>query len=418
MNNNLKKLYTLQRRGSLFAYIVKSICLAALLSNSAGAAVWLFDPTITLSQGYEDNYRLSSDSSNEDEIWTTKLSGHLALKGKSERLDVKTVLRLDAINYNGDDSDLNERNNQLMRLASTYRVTERNLFFLKGDIFRDSILRRTRFLIDPQDTGDGVTFDPDLDVDENLVRENIRRTRTFVNPGWNYRLNESTNVGLYYVYRDLSFSGASSTNLVESDSQTVIASISRRVSEKDRVTGSISESYFRPDNNLDVDTLAVTLGWVHDFSESFQMDFKVGGRDSDFKNTQSSNDSGFVAKVGATKRTGLATYRVGYERNVSPSASGNQIEFDEFLFDFNRRLTEKLTFVFNGSYLDTDSTEGTTSNSDRKLTSLRPGLRWRFQPSWVASAFYKYEENDRDIGGSGHSNSATINISWSPPRQF
>lgn len=419
MNSSLKNLDTQQRLTNLFGYFVKLTCLVALLSNSASAAVWLFDPTVTLSQGYDDNYRLSTSSSNEDEVSTTKLSGELALKGKSERFDLKALLGLDATNYSGDDSDINDKNNQTLRLTSAYRATERNKLSLNGNILRDTILRTTRSIFDPQLTEDEVSFDPDQDVDANLVQDNVRRTRFNISSGWDYRLNESTSLGLGYTFRDLSFSGANNNlNLVESDSKSVRARIRTKLTEKDRITGAISETYFRPDNDRDVDTLKLTLGWVHKFSETFEMDFTVGARDSDFDNVPKSSDTGFVGNIGATKRTALTTYRVNLERRENPSSSGNQVEVDEIKVDIKRALTEKLTFGFSGRFFDTETTNSTDSNSNREYISFEPELNWRFLPSWVAGVGYKYTEEDLDNGGSGDSNAAFINISWSPPRQF
>ncbi|MBT8112116.1 MAG: hypothetical protein KJO47_00415 [Gammaproteobacteria bacterium] len=423
MNSSLKKRCAQEIQRNLFTYFVRSIFLVALLSNSASAAVWLFDPTVSLSQEYDDNYRLATSSSNEDEVSTTKLSGELALKGKSERFDLKALLGLDAINYSGDDDNLDDKNNQSVRLTSSYRTTERSKFSLKGNYFRDTIVRTTRFLFlsdddIPFDPNEDV-FDPNEDVDVNLVRDDARRNRFTISPGWNYRLSEITSLGLGYKYNDLSFSGEdSNSGLVESDSQTIQANIKMQVTEKDMVTGRISESYFRPDNDRDVDTLGVTLGWVHKFSESFEMDFTVGVRDSDFDNAQKSSDSGFVGNIGATKRTGLTTYRVNLERRENPSSSGNQVEVDQINVAIQRELTEKLTFSFAGRFFDTETTDDSNSNSNREYISFEPGLSWRFLPSWVAGAGYKYAEEDLDGGGSGDSNGAFIKISWSPPRQF
>jgi hypothetical protein len=397
-----------------------SIFIFALYANSVMAAVWLFDPTISLGQAYDDNFRLTSNSSQEDEVGTTNLSGELAIKGKSERLDVKTLLRLDAINYSGDNSDLDDKNNQSLRLTSAYKATERNGFSLKGDFFRDTIVRTTRSIFDPL-PDDGISFDPDQDVDVNLVRDDARRERFKISPGWSYRLNESTSLGLQYTYFDLSFSGDDNANLVESETQRISANISRRMTEKDKVRVSISESYFRPDDvgaDRDVDTIEARLGWIHKFTESFEMDFVLGIRDSDFENSQKSSDSGFVGEIGATKRTGLTTYRVNIQRRENPSSSGNQVEVDEINVNIRRKITEKLTFSFDGRFFDTETTNSTNSNSNREYISLEPRLSWRFLPSWKIGAGYKYSEEDLDDGGSGDSNAAFIKISWSPPRQF
>ena len=416
MNISLKKLYLQLRKANLFVNIIRSICVAVLISNSANAAVWLFDPKITFSYEYDDNYRLATDSSNEDEVSTTKLSGELALKGKSERLDLKALLDLDATNYSGDDDELSDRNNQSFRLTTAYRATERNRVSLKANIFRDTILRTTRSFSIPDE--DELTFDPNQDIDENLVRENVRRTRYLISPGWNYRLSEKTSIGLQYSYRDLSFSGERDSGLVESDSQSIIARINRKLTEKDRITASISERYFRPDNDRDVDTLEVKIGWVHKFTETFAMDFSVGARDSDFDNAPKSSDSGFVGNIGATKRSDRTVYRVNLEQRENPSSSGNTVETDRLRMGVEHALTEKLTFSFDGNFFDTETNNSVDSDSNREYFSLEPGLSWKFLPSWELGASYRYADEDLDDGGSADSNAAFINLSWSPPRQF
>jgi len=417
MNSISKKLCLQKRQGSLFMCFVCVASISALFSNSAIAAVWLFDPKISLKQGYDDNFRLSTNSSQEDEVWISELSGELALRGKSERLDVEALLRLDAVKYNGDDSDLKDRNNQLIGLSSRYKVTERNAFIFKGNYFRDTILRTAGIFLDPQDIGNDNSLEPDQDVDGNIVRNNVRRTRFTISPGWRYHLNEKTTLGLNYNYNDIAFSG-DAQGLVESDRQKISAIIIRKVTEKDKVTAKISEAYFRPETDQDVDTFEARLGWIHDFSETLRMDYTFGWRDSDFDNSEESGDSGYVANIGATKHTGLTTYRVNLERRVTPSASGNQVEVDQITLDIRRDITEKIKFSLEGRYFDTESTGDSSLRSDRELISLEPRLSWRFLPSWIAGVSYRYRERDFDNGGSGDSNSAFIRISYSPPRQF
>ena len=421
MNNILKYLGTQKREVRLFKSFVILSCLIVFLSNSASAAVWLFDPTITLSFENNDNYRLATSSQFEDDVDTTRLSGELALKGKSERFNFRGLIRLDAINYSGDDSNLDDRNNQTASINSSYRISERNKIFIKSSYIRDTQLRSSVIETSPENIGDEGSLEPTQDVDVNLFQNNVRRIRTNINPRWSYQLNEKTTLGLSYRYRDLSFSSTGNTNVVESDTQTIGAGITRQVTEKDKIFLGISESYFRPDSigpDQDVDTLEARLGWTHDFSETLQMDLTIGARDSDFDNAQKSSDSGFVGNIGATKRAGLTTYRINLETRETPSSSGNQLEVDEFNLDKERDITEKVSFTFDGRWFDTETTDNSNSNSNREYFSLTPELSWRFLPSWVASTHYTYEEEDLDNGGSGDSNSVYIGISWSPPKQF
>ena len=394
--------------------------LLLFFANTANAAVWLFDPTVTLEQSYDENFRLSTNSSQEDDVSTTRLVGELALKGKSERMDVLSYIRLDKIQYGGDDEDLKDRDNQLLGLRSKYKVSERNTFSLDGLLQRDSILRNVELQLDPGEV-DPVDGDVLNDVDTVLVEQDVRRTRLRVRPRWVYRLNEKTNLGLTYRYRDLNFSDNNGTGLVESESHSISTNIVRIISEKDRVFGSLSASFFQPDSigpDRDVDTYGINLGLIHKFSETLTMDISAGVRESEFDNASKSSDSGFTANIGATKRSERTNYRVNLSRNVSPSASGNQVEFNEIDIDVSYAITSQLNFNFNTIWSDTESTDNSNTNNDREYIGISPGLNWRFSPSWVASVRYRYRERDLDNGGSGDSSGAAFNISYSPPRKF
>ncbi len=394
--------------------------------NTVYAAVWLLDPRAVLEYEYDDNFRLSSDSSTEDEVSTARLVGELALRGKSEHFDLEALVRLDKAEHGGDDSNLRDRSNQTLGLSSRYRLSQRNQVSLKGNLFRDSILRTEQIDLNPDDFlvgGDGVALESDQDIDPLLIEADVRRTRFSVKPGWMYKLNDKTTIGMQYTYRDLSFSGDSGTGLVESNRQTIGANISRDITERDKITGNISAAYFRPDNigsDNDVDTYEARVRWNRKISETLQMDFSIGGRESKFDNGQKSSDSGYVANIGATKYIGRTTYRLNAERGVSPSASGNQVEVDELSANIRHGITEKLEFDLAARFFDTESTGDISANSDREYFSIGPGLSWQFLRSWNARVSFEYREIDRDNdpNGSADSNSAFFSISYRPPRQF
>ena len=423
MNRILHFLLVRMRRSSLF-FGIAIFSFILLFSVTSKAAVWLYDPTITLKQEYDDNYRLSTNSSNEDEVWTTTLTGELALRGKSDRSDIAALIRLDAINYSGDDDDLRDKNNQLFGLSGRHSVSDRNAFRLNARYRRDTILRNSQIDVDPGDTGafideDGVLIDDTTDLDVDLVRENIRRERFLITPGWNYLFDERTEISLDYTYRDLSFDNEESTSLVESEAHRFRGNISRRLSEKNTLVFEASAGYFEPDNNNDVDNYEATIELLRKFSKTFAMDFKLGGRYSEFDRGNKSDDTGFVANVGATKRTERTRYRLFYRRDVAPSGSGNAVEVNEIGARAQHALTEKLDLNLKASWFDTDTLDsGIDSSSDREVIRLEPGLKWRFLENWVAGASYRYRERDLDNDGSGDSNGAFISISYSPPRQF
>ncbi len=402
--------------------IFNAVCLAAMLPKSANALEWLLDPRVTLEQGYDDNFFLDSNSSLEDEVSTTNLTGELALRGKSDRTEIETLARIDVVNYGGDDERLDEKGNQLFSLSSLHSITDRNGLKFDADLTRDTITRTEAIVVDPGDIGigpDGELVDDVGDTDINLVGVNVRRSRFTLNPGWNFRFSQRTNGSLEYRYTDVSYSNDRDTGLEEFDQQNLIGSLRYRISEKSTITGQISAGFFRPDDNQDVDTYEARLGFLHRLSETLQLDFAVGPRYSDFENSIESSDSGVVASIGATKNAGLTTYRVDLRRQVNASGSGNQVETDTLNLNIRRALSPTLDFRLLARVFETENTDDdTNSSSDREFIQIEPGLNWQFAPSWSAGLSYKYREIDRDIGGTGDSNAAFFSISYLPPRQF
>ncbi len=420
----MKKLNGKNHLSRKMSRVSLAVGLAFILSDTASSAVvWLTDPSVTLQHSYDDNYFLSSDSSNEDEVSTTTLTGELALRGKSDKLDLKTLLRVDKVNFSGDDDRLSNRDNQLLGFSTRYRVSRRNRFLFDGQINRDTIIRTGRIENDPENLleDDSVVGVGDLDdADVSLVDENVRRTRTEFRPGWRYQYSELGSLNLEYRYDDQSYSGDRGTGLVESDRQSLKGGWRYRVSEKSIVTAQLTAGYFRPDNNRDVDTYESRIGLIRRFTETITLDFTLGGRYSEFDNSDENNDTGFVANIGATKLAGRTTYRANLERRVNPSGSGDQVERDVLTLNVKHALTENMSFNLRAKAEVRENTGGNDNNGDRDFAVLRPGISWRLSPSWVANLSYRYRYRDIDNNpdGSSDSSAAFISIGYVPPRQF
>lgn len=426
-----KKIYSYKCMASNINFLIAAIFIFVFSDTASSAVVWLVDPSVTVEHEYDDNFFLSSDSSNEDQVQTTTLTGELAFRGKSDRLDMETLLRLDKVNYNGDDDRLNDRDNQFLGISSKYAVNNRNTASLNARVNRDTLVRTNTVALSPEGfvNPDDIGIVDSDDVDINLVDVNVRRTRFSVNPRWSHSFSDRSMGTLGYEYNDVSYSDDSETGLTEFDRQLVRGGYRYRLSEKNLLTAGISAGFFRPDNNAnnvnatDSDTYEARAGVVHQYSETLQLDFSLGGRYTEFDSTPtrgSSDSSGLVGNIGATKSTGLTTYRVNLERSVRPSSTGNEVETDRLTLDVRRAISETLNFNLRANAFETENIGSNSSNSGRDYLSLEPELSWQFLRSWNASLGYRYRyrDIDDDINGSGDSNSAFINFSYLPPRRF
>ena len=97
--------------GRAAASLVASLsAVAALLAPPAAADVWVFEPSISLDQRFDDNYRLLPDAG--EEAIATRLVGNLGLSRQARTFSVTGGARLDGLltqgDYVGDARDSNQ----------------------------------------------------------------------------------------------------------------------------------------------------------------------------------------------------------------------------------------------------------------------------------------------------------------------
>jgi hypothetical protein len=251
----------------------------------------------------------------------------------------------------------------------------------------------------------------------------VGRQRLALGPSWSRFLTERIEVGLSYQFSDVSFSDTAGlgadipSRILDFHTHQVGAEWLTRVTERDRLAVVLNAQRYEAVDDQRFDNYALQAGVIHDFSETATGLLTVGGRYTDFEGPRvNGSDTGFVATLRGTKRTGLTTFTGTLERTVSPSASGNQVENDQLIFNVSRRLTERTQVLLRSQLFETESLQETASNANRRFVAVRPAIRYELSPSWALETAYEYRRQKRFAEAeSGDSNAVFLSLIYVRP---
>ncbi|MGI9301327.1 MAG: hypothetical protein ACR2RB_01270 [Gammaproteobacteria bacterium] len=386
-----------------------------MFGGPANAAGWVFQPTVALGASYSDNYTLSPNL--ERSVLRSGVSGELGLSRLTDSTTLTGLFRADFAVLSGDDEGLDDNQNQLLTLNYVNK-RERHEFGVDSFIKHDSLIRSVDIVVDPDD----VTIEPDADVDDGLEREvNVERFRFFVNPKWTHRFTELTNVGAEYRLSNTQYDDAGTTDLFEFSNHFFSTGFSRRVTERDRITGAADATLFRAsDVDREYDSFALAGGLEHNFTETLQGRVNVGVRTTSFDvEGDSGDDTGVTFRVDGTKRTGLTIFSGRIQRSLRPSGSGDVVESDELVLNVSRRLTELISFSLRTRLFENESLQSVASDANRRFFSFSPRLRWNISRWWSVDTNYRYRRSKRfNEPESSEDNTAFVSLNYSKPTQI
>jgi len=165
-----------------------------LLSSSVHAAQWSVAPSLTVSETYIDNVRLSSNSDKQSDL-VTQINPSVALTGNGKNLTLSLRYNLQNLVYLDEPS----RNNSYHQLRSSLNAT-----LLPQRLFIDASTSLSQQVLSPDDK---VSIG-NLGVVSN--RSDVLSTR--VSPYLRSRLGENLQTEIRYSYDNVSYSDSSALN--------------------------------------------------------------------------------------------------------------------------------------------------------------------------------------------------------------
>ncbi|MFA5983143.1 MAG: hypothetical protein WC782_03925 [Methylococcaceae bacterium] len=343
-------------------------------SLSCQASDYIFQPSFSATERYDDNFRLQARPSGSNFIST--ISPAIKFGYLQETGDLNANFKLNQLFYSNEP-----------RLEATEKLFdsqysfagERYNFSLAGNY---SIQSSINTELEP--TGSGI-----------LLNVNAFRTNRSISPSFSYRLTEKNSLQLSYSYSDSAFDNTvRNANIRGFKSQALSSSLSHQFSPRQSVSLSASYSLFDSASNQNSTSISVQAGWQYSLNEKTQLGLSVGRRSTDtesfggrFRST--SNGQIFSANISRTTEWGNLSFNAGQQLN--PATTGQQQQSTTFSASASYNINERLSSSISANYLQNQAAGGSTSSS-RTLTSFSPNLNWRWTEEIRLGLSYNYRQ--------------------------
>jgi opacity protein-like surface antigen len=329
-------------------------------------------PSIAAKDEYNSNIFFTTGARTDSFIIT--VSPRLEVSDRTERLDVLLDAGADRLFYSTDEEL--DTWDQRYRGALGYRISDR--FRLSGDA---SWRREGR---------------PDRDIATTGQLVGSRSDRLNGSATIDFVLGEKIGGGLSYGYDRIEYQNQEN---VDSEQHTVGLGFTHHLGQylsntKARANLGYSRSTF---TGADVESYTMTVGFSREIHELWSMLADVGARYTwsqfDVQGTESSNDTGWIAKVALAYKGERDTGNLSFNRDVTVAAGqGGAVERTSVTLGLAHRGSYEFTGLFSTGYYWNRSEAGQFSGQaiDEQTVQVRPGLRYAATKNIDVEAAYQY----------------------------
>ena len=391
------------------------------LSLDGRAAEWSMTPGISLRTGLDDNIRLTSDDSidDQDTVWELRVTPRVNFGMITENKGITGKARYSVRRFHGG-SGANSSSN-LDREDAKFNL---NSFY---NTYRDSLGLALGFTRDS-------TLDSELDETGKAISQRATRLVYTASPYWSRILTERMRLNLNYRFTKVEYSddfGVS--DLTEYESHFMSSSLERMITERTSASAVASYSRYEPETNLDSRTLSLQGGLSTTFSETLSASFLAGWRKttsdqaiptgfciggdpgSGFPGcgggvpvvtgieTDDSDNDGSVYTFKINKQFTAGSLSASLVRQATPTGSNGQLlETNTLRVYANRRIRKRLTTSITAQVTDRETITSTTSginpdSDNRKYYAISPSVTWNWSRDLDLSATYRYRKVERDV---------------------
>jgi hypothetical protein len=383
-----------------------------LLAGVASAADVRTQPQIDLRLEQNDNFGLVPGGSPESDIYGYIADAVWLIDMATPRSD--TLLRPRIKFQDFPDRDQMQRFEGFLDMNSQYRW-ERGKFEIIGHVSHEDLYNNETVGgdFDPTDPNAGGGSDAG-----NLV---VGETRNEIEarPSFEFRVSERTNLGFGVAYQatryDADQGATSKTDFDYSQANTYLSWALSPTS--DFSTGIYASRYEATDNSEKTDARGVDIGFVHRWSEQVGLETALFYEENDitefdpvlFKETTSD----FGGDVTAYFRGQVSEWRFSVGRAFVPTGDGGKSTIDQLRLQYERQLSQRLTFRGVGRYETRNSLGGTAGGVDRDFARTDLSLKWLITQNWYLGGGYTYMWEDRaSATQTGDNNRFFINFGY------
>jgi hypothetical protein len=382
-----------------FNFIKIFLGAAGMLSLSlnplfVNAAEWSAQPSVRLTEGYDNNARLTLNPHNS--VSSSLLAPKLNLVARSDLWQWSGNAEAVQNRFSGDsDLDTDER---FFNIGAAYQ-SERSTWQLTGSSSKSSVLT-----------------DRQINSTTGFVQTQSIQDAHSISPSWTWSMNELTQLQLDYSLSNASYVNGISIGLYDYSTRSISASLTRLLDSQNKLFFSAGYSIFNvPATSLNSKSATYQAGSTWIFSETSRGTVSAGLRMTTAEQdefqfvprfcltcppsflefvpvpvTIRSESTGIVFNGSFEKQFENNSFKISASRSLNPGGTGGQVQNDSLGLALNRAFTSKFS---GGLSLNSNTARteiGNVSVSDYRLYQIGSNLSWQWTPEWNLDTSYRY----------------------------
>jgi hypothetical protein len=388
---------------------VAAIAVACAGPRAVVAADTYFQPQIELRGEYHDNYPLDPDELNRK---NRDAAGAAADIGAT--IGILTPRSTTEIRPTATFQEFSNNHNipnfeGYLDWLTQYR-SERSTFDLIAKYsHRDASNPEAQFDdLDPNDPNTPETGSND--VSETRDRYEIR-------PSYSYDLTQRWSIGVGLDFDAIRYSSQAVATRVDYDYIYGNLFATWALDQRSHLKGYVFGSNYDAKQGINqTDAYGAGVAYIREWSE--QTGFEI---DTFYEHDKSTFDvllpdetsSSWGATLSAYREGEVDRWRLAVGRSFTPNARGYKSESDQVRLQYDRDLSQRLSFLGAVRYISDQAIGDFGQNDDRDFARLDLGLRWQMSPTWYARTTYTYRWQDRDRDpGDADDNAFIIGIGY------
>jgi hypothetical protein len=394
------------------------ITLQAFGTTSAMAA-WEFIPDVGLATQINDNpRRLAATPEDVSGRQVLDARARLVSYGPRATAFVEPRIVTDAYTEARDDE---LQNDDLFLLGEVdYRFQSAQLG-ARADFRRQSVLRSEIGAALPDDLGIPDVIDTGAGTRGTLTDQ---REHLDFGINANFTVSQQTDLRLEANRIDVGYRETEVTR-TDFDNTALMATLSRRVDERNRIAASMYFSQFSAvDNDNVTDAFGIQARLDRPLTQAWDLSIDAGLVRTDYRFINSSGTlienaaNSFVLAAGLARRAEATLWAVDFGRDISPNANGFLAQRDNFMFRVRHRFSERMTGSagFRAARFKTAAEATPSDGRDYLRATLE--LEWYMTPRWrLTGGFDRIVERINSSGREANTNIVSIGLRYRAIRQ-
>jgi hypothetical protein len=243
------------------------------------------------------------------------------------------------------------------------------------------------------------------DPDSSRTRVGETRDRFQLQPTFSYEVTERTRVGVSADYQMVRYDSEGVQSKLDYDYAFLDGFVTWSLNPVSDITvGAYASNYQAMSDVLgdisETDAYGGRVGYAYRWSNLSGIEAGLFYERDDITDQvlggPEQSTSGWGGDVMAYWKQEVSEWRVTVGRYIRPTSDGRKAEVGDLRLQYDRDLSEKLSFQGAARYETRDSIAPTLLSDDRDYARIDVALEWFMTPTWYVSGGYSYLWQDRD----------------------